>query len=65
MVDAAFVDELTNSGYTNIITRARGELKLRDQQNGNAFINQTKSDSLKTDILKRVVKTKSSCYIAA
>ena len=38
MVGAAILDELTNSGYTNIITCSRDELDLRDQQKGNAFI---------------------------
>jgi len=52
-------------GKPEKITRSHDELCLRDQQNGNAFIDQEKSDSLKTDILKKVVKAKSSCYIAA
>ena len=46
MVGAAIVDELTNSGYTNIITRARDELDLRDQQKVNAFINEEKPDAV-------------------
>ena len=46
MVGAAIVDELTNSGYTNIITRSRDELDLRDQQKVNAFINEEKPDAV-------------------
>ena len=46
MVGAAILDELTNSGNTNIITRSHDELDLRDQQKVNAFISEEKPDAV-------------------
>jgi GDP-L-fucose synthase len=44
MVGSAIVRRLEAGGYTNVITRARAELDLLDQQAVHAFLSETKPD---------------------
>lgn len=44
MVGSAILKKLTESGYTNIITRARAELDLTHQQSVSNFFSQTRPD---------------------